>query len=560
MKPRTYQTEATGAAWKFICNLAGAALIVLPTGAGKSLIIGMLCRLAVKTGGRVLVIAHRKELLEQNAEKIEHMVGSPVGIYCAGLKRKDTDNQIIVASIQSLFRNPEVVGRRDLIIVDEAHLISPEDETMYAKVFRAYPKAARIGLTATPYRLGDGPIAGRGRQFRKICYEIKPQALVKGGYLSPITTKPTATVDTSSVTIRGGEFVPGELERAFDKPSLVDSACREMVSLTADRKSILVFCCGVDHAENVRAKLEELTGEVVGCVTGQTLPMERREMLHRFKSGTLRMMVNCEVLTTGFDSPRIDGLVLYRSTMSLSLFAQMVGRGFRIHPGKKDCLLLDYGGNRKRHGDPDSDEYGYAQAKEAVTSEELAAEKNSRGRICVNCEADIPPGELACLDCGFRPEIGKRGAPNHSDTADIEELKDWEVQAIVYTRHEKKKDPLAPPTLRATYTVTPLGTTGNLASETVSEWVCFQHSGFARTKAEQWWEKRSYHPIPETVDEALELINRHAIRPPSALETTRDGKWRRVSETVFVDPRPEPESLQETAAIPADGGWDDVPF
>ena len=126
MKPRTYQTEATDAAWKFICKLAGAALLVLPTGAGKSLIIGMICRLAVKTGGRVLVIAHRKELLEQNAEKIEHMVGSPVGIYCAGLKRKDTDNQIIVASIQSLFRNPEVVGKRDLIIVDEAHLISPE--------------------------------------------------------------------------------------------------------------------------------------------------------------------------------------------------------------------------------------------------------------------------------------------------------------------------------------------------------------------------------------------------------------------------------------------------
>ena len=94
----------------------------------------------------------------------------------------------------------------------------------------------------------------------------------------------------------------------------------------------------------------------------------------------------------------------------------------------------------------------------------------------------------------------------------------------------------------------------------MSEWVCFQHSGFARTKAEQWWEKRSYHPVPETVDEALEMINRHAIRPPSALETTRDGKWRRVSETVFVDPRPEPEDLQEPAVIPADGGWDDVPF
>ena len=139
MKPRDYQTDSVNEAWNYLTKHKGAPLIVLPTGAGKSWVIAMLIQRARAYGGRVITLAHRKELLNQNHEKIEHLLDEPVGIYSAGLNRRDTEQDVICAGIQSIYSRAEEFGERNLIIVDEAHLISHAAQTMYQKLLAKFP-------------------------------------------------------------------------------------------------------------------------------------------------------------------------------------------------------------------------------------------------------------------------------------------------------------------------------------------------------------------------------------------------------------------------------------
>jgi len=527
----------------------------------------MLCQRATELDGRVLVVAHRKELLQQNAEKISALAEEEVGYYSAGLKSRDTDHRLIAAGIQSIFRDPAKMGVRNLIIVDEAHLISNDvqSQTMYQQLLAAYPEARIVGLTATPYRTGEGPIAGPDRTFTKISYEARVSALTEAGYLSPLTRTPTSTVDIKRVGVRGGEFIAGQMERAFNEDGVVEAACEEVAKLTADRRSVLIFCCGVKHSYHVQEVMEELTGEEVGCVTGDTGSLERSSMLHRFGTGELRYMVNCDVLTTGFDSPGIDAVCVLRSTMSPGLFVQMVGRGFRIHEGKQDCLLLDFGGNRKRHGDPDRDDFGY-MVEDRDSDGPAVPAANTRGRLCVNCEGDIPPDMRICPHCHFEPEDKTRREANHEAEADLEMLESyitWEVEAVDYDKHIKRgADDTAPPTMRVTYHVRETGAEGNLSMQVCREWICFEHKGFAKKKAATWWYSRSQHPMPDTVDESLDMIRRHAIRAPYQITTKKEGKWRRVEAIEFKDECPEIVDLQPPEMIPEGAGWSDdyVPF
>jgi DNA repair protein RadD len=190
-------------------------------------------------------------------------------------------------------------------------------------------------LTATPFRTGEGPICGRKKLFQRICFEAFTGDLIKEGFLCEITNKPSdQQIDTSSAKMRGGEFVESDLQRIFGGDDTVLEACREIVDKCQDRRSILVFSSGVLHAENVADRLRALTHEDVGVVTGDTFPMERANLLKRFRDGDLRWLVNCDVLTTGFDAPCIDAIAILRATLSPGLFAQMVGRGLRKHESK----------------------------------------------------------------------------------------------------------------------------------------------------------------------------------------------------------------------------------
>ncbi|MDO7631126.1 MAG: DEAD/DEAH box helicase, partial [Loktanella sp.] len=293
MELRKYQIEARDAAWSTLHDYEGPTVVTMPTGSGKSLIIAAIVELAAtKHGGRVLCLCHRKELIRQNAEKIELITGQPCGIYSAGLKRRDTEHDVIVASIQSVYKRAEEFGKRHLIIVDEAHLISDNDASMYQRFF-AVLNAKLIGLTATPFRCGTGPIAGKDRMFHSICYEKNVGEMIDAGWLCRLTNKPTMVVDTSDVKIRGGEFVPSSLELRFASDDIVDTACRQIVELTADRSSVLIFCAGVEHVYRVLDKLEQITDRPAGAVTGETPAIERDAILRRFDAGDMRDLVNC---------------------------------------------------------------------------------------------------------------------------------------------------------------------------------------------------------------------------------------------------------------------------
>ena len=557
MKPRDYQQEAVDVTWSFLCRQSGHPLIVAPTGSGKSWLIAMLVAKAREIGGRVLVVAHRKELLQQNAEKLEHLLDEPVGIHSAGLGKRDTTSSVLVAGIQSVYKRADQLGERNLILIDEAHLIAVGENTMYRKLLLGFPNARVVGLTATPFRTGEGYIIGGDHLFDFISHEIKTKPLVEQGFLSPLTCKPTSEVDVSHVAVRAGEFVQGEMQAAFSVTEVAKAACHEIANLTSDRKSILVFCAGVEHAEFVQGYLEKITDGQVGCVTGNTIPIERAESLRRFREGEMRIMTNCDVLTTGFDSPRIDCIVVLRATMSPGLYAQMLGRGFRIHPGKETALVLDFGGNRKRHGSPAEDNYG---ASSVQSSDEPGT---APVKTCIGCKATIPAAARTCEVCGL--EMAFEQTARHDEKPDVEEVTVWTVVDCFVGRHEKRGAPPGhPPTLRIDYGLREDGKSGDLVGSSASEWVCFEHTGFARSKAVKWWRLRSSHPVPATVDEAVEMINRHACRQPSKLSTEIDGKYRRVSDIEFVDERPEVDDLQPGWELiqNANEGWDEseVPF
>jgi len=566
LEPRWYQLQANDAVWNYLAEKQGNCVVVLPTGAGKSLLIALLIRQALEFGGRVVVLAHRKELLQQNADEIRSLIpGVDVGIYSAGLKSKEIHNAVVVAGIQSVFRKAVDLGRRHLVLVDECHLISDLEESMYQQFFAGIAQEGLriVGLTATAFRTGTGPICGPDRQFQRIVFEAKTAQLITEGFLCPITNKVAdCEVNTDNVALRGGEFVESEMQAAFggDKGAVV-LACNEVFEKCRDRKSILIFASGVSHAEDIAIILGEITRERVGVVTGETLDIERATMLSDFKAGRLRWLVNCDVLTTGFNARCVDAIAILRATMSPGLFCQMVGRGLRLHESKANCLLLDFGGNIARHGSIDDDNFG--RATESKGRAAVAAE-NGRGKQCPACELDVAASRTACPECGF--VFPRKKEVTHDSTADTDSqltgpmpAEEWTVVDVIYKRHVKRDDELAPPTLRVDYVVSK--GEGNLQRQVIPEWVCLQHvkGNYGKTMAGLWWERRSDCEEPDTIDDALSLLAMGVARKPSKIKTKKDGKWTKIVSCEFDCEKP--TELAEVEESRTYSGLDeDVPF
>jgi DNA repair protein RadD len=537
---RWYQDEACKAAWTSLCTSSGNPVIVLPTGAGKSLVIAELCRAAVQDyRGRVIVLAHRKELLEQNADKINRLLpwGISLGMYSAGLKSRKTDTDIVVAGIQSVFKRAAEFGERHMILCDECHLVPRDGEGMYRTFLddlRAInPKLRMVGLTATPFRTGEGALCRQDGLFQRICYSAGIQKLIADGYLCPVTNRVgESSVDTSGLHIRGGEFVPGEVERLFDFGPQVENAAREIVAKSAGRHSVLVFCSGVSHAGHVAAAIAALSGERCGVVTGDTLPMERANLLEQFKRQQLRFLCNVDVLTTGFDAPNIDCIAILRATMSPGLFAQMCGRGLRIDASKQDCLILDFGENIQRHGPIDALDYGKDRQKSGLG--------DAPTKTCPNCGETVELSAKSC-ECGWIFPPPER-TPKHGEQADTQsdvlaKPESWEVVGVDWMRHRKRKaEPGTPDTLRIDYLCQPMGRYrgadggGNISEQVISEWVCLEHpGGYAYSKAVKWWRQHSVAPVPSGIDDAIRLWRCGAVAMPATIETIRDGKWYRIT-------------------------------
>ncbi|NVN83713.1 MULTISPECIES: DEAD/DEAH box helicase [unclassified Vibrio] len=369
---RPYQADSVKSVIHYFRKHQTPAVLVLPTGAGKSLVIAELARLAK---GRVLVLAHVKELVEQNHEKYEGY-GLKGSIFSAGLGRKETDQQVVFASVQSVVRNLDSFSNQfSLLVIDECHRVPDEKTSSYQKVIthlRENNSGIKVlGLTATPYRLGMGWIyqyhtrgqvrSDEPRFFRDCIFELPIRYLLDEGFLTParMIDAPVLSYDFSQLKPAStGRYKEAELDMVIEQskratPQIVD----QIIHLAQDKLGIMVFAATVRHAQEILGLLPE--GEAA-IVIGDTATLERDQIINDFKERKIKFLVNVSVLTTGFDAPHVDLIAILRPTESISLYQQIVGRGLRLSPGKKECLVLDYAGNsydlyQPEVGDPKPD-------------------------------------------------------------------------------------------------------------------------------------------------------------------------------------------------------------
>jgi len=354
---RPYQREAVQATVAHLRQSSAPACIVLPTGAGKSVVIAELARIAK---GRVLVLAHVKELCEQNHEKYTRM-GFEAGLYVAGLGRKETHYQVTFASVQSVARNLEAFAHEhSLLIVDECHRVSDAQESQYGQVMAALmqhnPSLKVLGLTATPYRLSMGWIyqfhasgivrSDTERPFETCVYEVSLRDLISAGYLVPpcVQDAPIAQYDFSALDA-DSQASDVAVNQLLVRHARVTRAIVEQVmefAAAQQRQGVMIFAASVAHAREIASYLP---ADEVALVLGETPTPERDAQIEAFRSRKLRYLVNVAVLTTGFDVAHVDLIAILRPTQSVSLFQQIVGRGLRLSPGKIDCLIVDYAGS-----------------------------------------------------------------------------------------------------------------------------------------------------------------------------------------------------------------------
>lgn len=545
MTLRPYQQHAVDAVWAYLRARDGNPCIVVPTGGGKTHVMAAMIRQALTEwpGTRVCVLAHVRELVKQNHDKLlAHWPEAPAGIYSAGLRRRDRFEPVIFASIQSVAKRAMTLGRFDLLLIDEAHRIPLRAEGQYREFIegcrRANPQLRIAGLTATPYRPGGGPVCGPEYILNEVAYEARVGDLIRDGYLSRLTSRAgAARADLSRVHVRGGEYVGRELEHAMNVADVVEAACDEIVALCADRRAWIVFCAGVTHAEHVTAALKA-RGIAVAQVDGKTPAAERATRIEDFQRGELRALVNVNVLSEGFDATHIDAVIMMRPTKSAALYYQQAGRGMRLHPGKTDCLVLDFAGNIVEHGPVD-----------AIRPPKKPGEKaqsDAPVRECPGCHALVPVQVRECQDCGYQwpaIEFFAKHDAHASDAAILSseiEPETHRVTGIDYAEHVGKS---GIPTLQVTY---------RCGMRTFREWVCLEHTGTPRARAVSWWRARSPMPTPNSVDDAIDEIGDSHVTEPHSIRVIQRGKYPEIIGYEF-EPRPETTADRNAAAPGATG-------
>ena len=520
MTLRYYQQAAIDALYKHLRERDDNPCIVIPTAGGKTPVMATICRDAVtKWSGRVLILAHVKELLLQAADKLQAVCPEVmVGLYSAGLGARDTLAPVIIAGIQSVYKRAAEIGHFDLVIVDEAHLIPPDGDGMYRTLLQGLkainPHLRIVGLTATPYRLTTGQICGPDNILNTVCYEVGVKELIAQKFICPLISKNSVGhADTSELHLRGGEFIAAEVEALMLKDKVVEDACCEIITKSADRNAVLIFAAGIEHAMKV-VNILQMNRCSVGYVFGETEGSERDKTLSDFKAGKIKYLVNVAVLTTGFDAPNIDVVALLRPTMSPGLYYQMIGRGFRLHPAKANCLVLDFGENIMRHGPVDSMIVGPKPDTGGKWEPPPAKE-------CPECHSVIACGFAVCPDCGYvfeKKEVEKKTHQSKAQNGGVisGEVVDTEfdVHRISYYLHYKKNaEPGAPRTLRVDYEV------GFRSYK--SEWVCIEHPpGYARQKADKWWMDRALDgvPFPTDAEEAAGIADGGGLKPAKRIK------------------------------------------
>lgn len=524
---RWYQQEAVTAWWSYFNSHSGNPLIVMPTGSGKSPVLGMLTKdiLTQYPRQRILILTHVKELVEQDAKAItRHWPHAPVSIYSSSVGRKDLSGRIVVASIQSIINNLEEAGKFNLIFIDEAHLVPEKSETTYRKVIAHFkevnPKVKVTGLTATPYRLAGGHLLDCGI-FTDICYDLTtPDSftrLVNEGFLSRLVNKKVLTkIDTSKVGTRMGDYIPSELEAAVNQADITGAAIREMMYYGSDRHHILVFAVSVDHAYEVADEFE-IRGWKTVVIHGGLSKKEREHLLDEFTSGRARVCVNVNVLTTGFDYPEIDMLGILRPSTSVALWVQILGRGLRTAPGKENCLVMDFTSNTIDLGPIDDP----AVPPRLGKKKKKGGPKTIGGKECPICHQVSGFAAKFCKhpakgskpdENGVHPACGHEFTFQTSGPAIAMESSEEEVMTngqlrvvdkpVTLVNYSLFQKPGRPDSIKVIYY-------SNL--EIYTTWVNVEAYGSAKNMADAWWKNAAGTEPPSTCDEFIKRKGELAV-------------------------------------------------
>lgn len=521
IKLRPYQSRVLEELWAWFAeNPDGDPIVEASVGAGKSVLIAELCRRAIAehAGTRILMVVHVKELVEQNLHKLLQVwPGAPVGVYSASVGARQLGRAITYATIGSVFKRAHELGHVDILLVDECHLISPSETTMYRRLIdelrQLCPAMRVIGWTGTAFR-GDGVWLTQQGLFTHVASRVTMGELLEAGYLAPLTTAAAETrISTDGVRMQGADYVVSALARASDTEELVRKACAELVRLAAERRRWLVFAVTVAHAEHIAAELRERHGVPCAVVSADTPKADREARIAAFKRGGCRALVNVAVLTTGFDAPEVDCIALLRATRSPVLYVQIAGRGMRTAEGKADCLWLDFTDTTATLGPVDQ-----------VKGRSKPAERASGPapvKYCDECGNPAPTATLRCASCGHLfPEPERVNHATETSSASVlsgGEPQWYTVSRVRYSCHVKDG---SPDSLRVDY-ISGLRCVA-------SEWVCLEHSGYAQAKAKRWWLDRcdGYVEPPANVSDALERTIE--IKEPARIAVRMEGKFPRV--------------------------------
>lgn len=533
-QPRCYQRKAVNSIYDFYrAGKEGHPLIALPTATGKAMCIALMFKEIYNKNPslRLMMITHNKELVAQNRDELLGiMPDAPLGIYCSGLGSKDI-NTFTFASIQSISKIPEAFGKVDVVIIDEVQICNMSSETQYKNfldgLLESNENMRVIGLSATLWRMSQGMLTENGLFTHIVCDLTIGEDYTwfeDNGYLTKVISKSTNTVlDVSDVKKRGGEYIQSQLQKACDKSEITYAALCEALPYLKKHDCAIVFATGIDHAKHITEMLVEEFGISAICVHSKMLSTERDAAIADFKAGKYKVIVNKDILTTGFNHPPISLMIDLAPTKSSGLFVQKVGRITRAHyaqgydlstiegrleaieSGRKPyAVLLDYAGNTMANGKIN-------QPRIPKKRGESDGGGDPPMKSCPQCLAlhyasvkyCNTYNELTEEICDFVFEF----KTNLQATASLASVvargsdapvKKWiDVTSVAYSKMTSRKD--GTPMLVVTYAT---------YLRNYNEYICLAHEGFARSQAKKWWWLRSgVEYVPTSIDTALTIVN-----------------------------------------------------
>lgn len=573
---RWYQSEAVDATfdyfaanggWNYETNFPNRCnpIVALPTGTGKSIVIGRTAQRAIMQfpGTRLIMATHVKELIEQNAAKLQAMwPTAPLGVFSAGFQSRQFMQPIIYGGIKSMVgkldeNGRSILGHRDILLIDEAHLVSPNVDTLYIQfileLLAINPWLKVIGYTATNYRLGLGHLTN-GQIFSHTCYDMTDMdgfnRLLDDGFICPIYPQRTDfELEYANVGMSNGEYNQGQMQAAVDTYEQTFPCVKDFVENGQQRRSWLAFAAGIEHAEHIGDMLERRFGVPTGIVHSKMKEHLRDAIIRDYKRGVFRCIVNKDILTTGFDFPPIDYVGVFRPTMSTGLWVQMLGRATRPwSPGyfdigggeliyipylKQNAIVRDYAGNTRRLG-PINDPV-------IPKPKGQGAPGDAPVRICPTCGTYVHASKRQCPVCGtefdFSPELTNTASKEELIRSNLPQIEWYNVHQAVYTKHvaraAKVKWPDVPEEnlpfqIKVAYFCEGLRTF--FEYKTVEYDINGEHH-HARKIGRDWFRQRYPGEPPDTNAEVLSVCSQ--LRKPSRIRVHINKKYPEVMSYEF---------------------------